>query len=232
MTERRTHIWITAAIISTLPMLLLFAWFRLLNTWEPTAFDMFMYPLLFGGSYALVILAINRYLCGEPIGAFNLKDSSIGSDIGIGLILFVVLMAISLGLQYTVMPFLPPRPPTPEFQVLIDELRTNWIATVIWLGPVVWIGVALLEELHRTFLLRCLWKLDDGAVYRWFVIVFAAILIGALHIYQGWPGFVSVGAMSLFKGWYYHRYGRIWPLIISHALYDSAWIVFGVFLVG
>ena len=42
---------------------------------------------------------------------------------------------------------------------------------------------------------------------------------------------ISTGLMGFIAAWFYLAVGRVWPLIISHALYDSAWIIFGVTMI-
>ena len=49
----------------------------------------------------------------------------------------------------------------------------------------------------------------------------SSILRGSYHLYQG----VSAGCgniiMGLIYGYYYHRTGRVWPLVIAHFLIDA-----------
>jgi membrane protease YdiL (CAAX protease family) len=58
---------------------------------------------------------------------------------------------------------------------------------------------------------------------RWGVpasIVTAAALRGSYHLYQGvGPGLGNV-VMGLVFGYFYHRYGRVMPLIIAHTILD------------
>jgi len=49
-------------------------------------------------------------------------------------------------------------PPDTELIDAMIELANNSFLMVIWFGPVLWIGIALFEELSRTFLLKCLWN--------------------------------------------------------------------------
>jgi len=46
-----------------------------------------------------------------------------------------------------------------------------------------------------------------------------------LHLYQGAFGIVSISIQGLVIGFFYYKFRRIWPLIISHALYDSLQII-------
>ncbi|MEX3504300.1 CPBP family intramembrane glutamic endopeptidase [Corynebacterium sp. LK2510] len=52
-------------------------------------------------------------------------------------------------------------------------------------------------------------------------IAASAILRGAYHLYQGVSaGFGNI-VMGVVYAWYYHRTGRIWPLILGHFLIDA-----------
>jgi membrane protease YdiL (CAAX protease family) len=42
----------------------------------------------------------------------------------------------------------------------------------------------------------------------------------AVHLYQGWKGLFLVGPLGLWYFRYYWRTGRLWPVIIAHALQD------------
>ncbi|MBX5489405.1 MAG: CPBP family intramembrane metalloprotease [Mycolicibacterium hassiacum] len=54
------------------------------------------------------------------------------------------------------------------------------------------------------------------------VAVFAAaVLRGLYHLYQGFGAGLGNLAMGLVFGWVYLRTGRLWPLIIAHALIDA-----------
>jgi membrane protease YdiL (CAAX protease family) len=58
---------------------------------------------------------------------------------------------------------------------------------------------------------------------RWSVpatIVTAAGLRGSYHLYQGVGPFFGNFAMGLVFGYFYHRYGRVMPLVIAHTILD------------
>lgn len=55
----------------------------------------------------------------------------------------------------------------------------------------------------------------------WGVVACSAVLRGSYHLYQGVSaGFGNI-VMGLVYGWFFHRYGRIWPLILGHFLIDA-----------
>jgi membrane protease YdiL (CAAX protease family) len=37
---------------------------------------------------------------------------------------------------------------------------------------------------------------------------------------------------GLLYGLYYQRFGRVWPLIIAHAMYDSIQVLFTIVILG
>jgi membrane protease YdiL (CAAX protease family) len=58
---------------------------------------------------------------------------------------------------------------------------------------------------------------------RWGVpatIVTAAGLRGSYHLYQGVGPFFGNVAMGLVFGYFYHRYGRVMPLVVAHTILD------------
>lgn len=53
------------------------------------------------------------------------------------------------------------------------------------------------------------------------VLAASSLLRGSYHLYQGVSaGFGNI-VMGLVYGWFYHRTGRIWPLVIAHFLIDA-----------
>jgi uncharacterized protein len=65
-------------------------------------------------------------------------------------------------------------------------------------------------------------RLRDLRWGTWTIILTAAVLRGAYHLYQGVPAFFGNVAMGVLFGWLYSRYGRLLPLIVAHTLIDAA----------
>lgn len=224
----RTSRNVLAVIIASVPALLLLLWFRQADRSAVTVFEMLAYPLIFGTGLIVLIVLLNKYLCFATLGSLNPGRGNIGRDVLHGLLLFIVFALLTVLEQFTVMRWFPQEGPPPEFQELIRGLTANPLLLAIWLGPVVWIGVALFEELHRVFFLKCLWEVWDRPVAKWIIILISAALSGAVHSYQGIAGVISTGVMGLLAAVYYLKYRRIVPLVVAHAVYDSAWIIFGI----
>ena len=106
------------------------------------------------------------------------------------------------------------------------DLANNPFLMIIWFGPVLWIGIALFEELSRAFLLKCLWNTSDNKNWHIAVIFLASILIGITHLYQGLYGIISIGLKSVVVSFYFYKYRRLLPLVISHGLYDGLQFTF------
>jgi membrane protease YdiL (CAAX protease family) len=52
-------------------------------------------------------------------------------------------------------------------------------------------------------------------------LVASSLLRGVYHLYQGFGAGLGNFAMGLVFGYVWQRTGRLWPLIIAHALIDS-----------
>ena len=92
---------------------------------------------------------------------------------------------------------------------------------VIWLGPVLWIGVALYEELIRTFILTSMWKWIRTRWWEYCVILFSAVIIGLVHWSQGPYGIVTITLKGIVSGLFFYKKRRLMPLVYAHGLYDG-----------
>jgi membrane protease YdiL (CAAX protease family) len=99
------------------------------------------------------------------------------------------------------------------------------------MGPVLWIGAAGFEELTRVFLLSRVWRIWFAKGWRWFGVVLSAVLFGLSHLYQGPAGIVDTAINGSVLAVYYLVFGRIFPMIISHYLYDAIQFVMIVMLI-
>jgi membrane protease YdiL (CAAX protease family) len=222
---------VVAVVLATLPVYA-FAIYSHLTREQPYSInDMIFYPLVFGGGSLLLILALLRFVCGEKVTALNLKAGVWWRDLLSGLLLAVILVVASFFLQPLLGQWFPSEP-APEMETLFRELTRRPALMVLWLGPVLWIGVAGFEELSRVFFLNRLWVVWPQPALRWLVLLLSALLFGLAHLYQGPVGVITNLIFGLLYGGYYKSYGRVWPMIISHGLYDTFWIVFGIVLVS
>lgn len=224
---------ILAICIGIIPFNIVMLWYRLTHAEGFTTYDMLVYPLIFGGGIILLILALNKYLLKQKISEFNPGKGKWYWDILIGLGLTGIYFTLMFIEQTTISRLLPQgRPPSQEVINLMINLADNPVLLVIWLGPVVWIGVAVFEEMQRIFFMNCLWSLSKNKYWELFIILFVAVVWGFMHLYQGVFGIISVSIQGVIMGAYYYKFRRIWPLIISHALYDSIQIIMFVIQVS
>lgn len=224
---------ILAVCIGVLPVNTFMIWYRLTHTEGFTTSEMLFYPLIIGSANILLILALNRYLLKEKWLSFNPGKGKWYWDIFTGLALTVIYFLFLFAERATMANLLPLGPPqSQEVIKLMIDLANNLLYLAIWLGPVVWIGVAMFEEVARVFFLNCLWRLSNNRYWEWFAVLLVSVFWGVTHLYQGAFGIFSVSVQGIIMGVYYYKFRRIWPLIISHALYDSLQIIMFVIQVS
>ena len=76
------------------------------------------------------------------------------------------------------------------------------------------VGVMLLVVAWLISRLRALGWTDNRS------LLASAVLRGSYHLYQGFGAGVGNLVMGLIFGRYFQRTGRLWPLVIAHALID------------
>jgi len=189
---------------------------------------MLLYPLLIGGAAIVWLLFLQRRVCRDDLAGLGWRAGGPWSNLGEGLLLTAAYLVIAAATQATVARWAPGRGPSPEIVELILRLSENPWLMLVWLGPVAWIGAALFEELARVFVLRRLWLAWPGTTARNVAVIASALAFGLVHYYQGPPGMVSTGFMGLVAGAVFLFRGRLWPLVVGHAVYDMISIGMGV----
>jgi len=188
--------------------------------------ELFLFPLLLGGGCVVLALLVYRFICGERIASLNIKPGTWYADILTGALLagfFLGLFALQQVIQSRWLPR--SAGPAEELVTLFNGIVSDPLLLAIWLGPVAWLGVATFEELTRVFMLNRLWTVWPNPLGRWAVMIASAVLFGLAHIYQGPVSAIAIGLQGLLYAWYYRRFGRVWPMIIAHALYDSVQVI-------
>ena len=216
-----------AAVAVVCVPLYVFALWTHLSQQTVTLKELFLYPLLLGGGNVALLLLIYRFICGEPITSLNLKAGKWPKDVLAGITLAAVFLGLFV-LQQVVQSRWLPRPPGPPPQAILTLFQgivNNPLLLAVWLGPVAWLGVATFEELSRVFMLNRLWAVWPRPFTRWLVLAISACLFGLVHIYQGPLNVAAITLQGFAYGWYYMRFGRVFPMIIGHALYDSLQVI-------
>jgi membrane protease YdiL (CAAX protease family) len=190
--------------------------------------EMLLYPLVFGTATIAWVGFLYRSFCRKEWRRINRRPGTWRTDIlgGIGLAAGLTLLWFLE--QATLYRWLPRPTGNTAIMSLLAGLSRNPLLLAIWLGPVVWIGVAAFEEIQRAFTLDLL---DDISPKRWqkgLILVLSSLFFGLAHLYQGPAGMIGTFVFAMGMGFFYLAAGRIWPLIIGHALYDSAQIIMGI----
>jgi membrane protease YdiL (CAAX protease family) len=204
-----------------------FAIWSQLSQRTTTLKELFLYPLLLGGGSVVLALLVYRFICGERIASLNIKPGKWHTDVLVGIVLAAVFLGLLMLQQFIQSRWLPQTagPPPEELITLFNGIVNDPLLLAVWLGPVAWLGVATFEELTRVFMLNRLWTVWSQPLGRWIVMIVSAVLFGLIHIYQGSVSAVAIALQGLLYAWYYKRFGRVWPMIIGHALYDSFQII-------
>ncbi len=226
--RQQNLIQIFAAIAVILPMALLTTWMYLIRDSVPDQSEFFLGPLLFGGGMIFWILLLHIVVCGDSLQSLGFRIDRLWRDVATGIGLGAGFLLLRSLTQPILNGLFAPRPPSQEILQLIYSVSSNTWLLILWLGPVVWIGIAVFEELWRCFVLRRFWNVFSSIAGQWMVLIGVSVLIGMAHGYQGPAAIISIGFKSILMGWYFMSTGRIRPLIVAHALYDSVQIVMAV----
>jgi membrane protease YdiL (CAAX protease family) len=229
----KQHSWQTRPITQILAVVVVYVPLYVFALWTSlsgrtvTLEQLFLYPLLFGGGGVVLILLTFRFVCGERLANIQLKPGKWYTDIAAGVLLGVLALGIKVlqgVVQSTMMPA-SSGPASEEVITLFSGIAHNPLLIALWLGPVVWIGVAGFEELTRVFMLNRLWRIWPQPLAVWLVLVLSAALFGLVHIYQDPLSMVFIFIQGVVYALYYRQFGRLWPLIIAHAIYDSLQVI-------
>ncbi|MFI6870974.1 CPBP family intramembrane glutamic endopeptidase [Nocardia sp. NPDC050406] len=179
------------------------------------------------------LLSVARLLGWAALGLYLLWRSGIGpraiglarmrwrGDVLPGLVLAAVigipglalyLVAHALGVSVTIVP---------------SSLEHWWRLPVLVLSA--WANSAAEEILVVAYLisrLRALGWSENRS------LLASAVLRGSYHLYQGLGGGVGNLVMGVIFGRYWQRTGRLWPLLLAHALIDTVAYIGYTFLRG
>lgn len=172
------------------------------------------YQLLAIG-FALMPVALALYLLSlddapPVLRRLGLDASRPWRDLGAGVLLAAVIGIPGLGVYFA------GRALGVTADIVTSPEQLYW-----WTVPVLILSAvqnALLEEVVVVGYLMTRLRQFGWSVPA--VIVASALLRGSYHLYQGFGQFVGNAAMGLVFGWWFHRTGRVMPLVIAHAILD------------
>lgn len=107
---------------------------------------------------------------------------------------------------------------------LTSRIVTSTLEDQFWTIPVLLLAAlraGLLEEIIAVGFFMKKVKLISPAMTITLLIVLSAAFRASYHLYQGYSAFVGNFVMGLAFAYYFHKTGRVAPLIIAHALMNS-----------
>lgn len=191
--------------------------------------DILFYTCVIATLMLVALLLLLRFLCGERFRDLNLKRARWWQDVLGGLGLTVVTLGTASFLGPVIGRLLPSNPQSVENMFI--GLAQDPLKLALFLGPGLMLGAAGFEELTRVFFLTRWWKIASGTVWHWLGVFVSAAMFGLAHLYQGPVGIVNTAISGLILAIVYLRFGRIWPLIISHYLHDALQVGLFVYLI-
>lgn len=102
------------------------------------------------------------------------------------------------------------------------RINTSGLPDLWWMATMLLLSAAVAGILEETIAVGYL--LTRLKELRWSVpaaIAASALLRGTYHLYQGWPMALGNVAMGVVFAWWYHRTGRLGPLILAHWTLDA-----------
>jgi len=219
MSDARLKRLFALMIVAGVPASLMI-WYRTHQSTGFASIELIVYPLVFGGLGIVVIWLLMRFYLRESLSSLNSGDGGFATDLLWGVALTAVYFALFFVARFTLSDLLAFTPNRELLGLMLDMRKEPWMV-VLWFGPVLWIGVALYEELVRTFLLSELWSFSGNKLWIAAVILIAAAVVGLTHWSQGPYGIVTIAIKSIVIGAFYFYRRRLFPLVIAHVLYDG-----------
>jgi len=206
-------------LVAGVPAVLMI-WYRARQSTEFASIELIVYPLVFGSLGIVVIWFLKRFYLRESLSALNAGDGSLPMDLVWGLGLTAAYFVLFFVERYTLSGLLASTPNRELLGLMLDMREEPWML-VVWFGPVLWVGIALYEELVRTFMLSEMWSFSENRTWTILAIIIAAAIVGLVHWSQGPYGIVTIAIKSVVVGTFYYYRRRLLPLVIAHVLYDG-----------
>lgn len=219
MNDRRIRRLIALLVVAGAPALLMI-WYRMHQSTGFASVELIVYPLVFGSLGIAVIWLLKHFYLGESVSSLSSGEGGLVADILWGIALTMVYFVLFFAARYLLSDLLAFTPNRELLGLMLDMRENPWMV-ILWFGPVLWIGIALYEELVRTFLLSELWSFSKNQFWIVSVVLFAALVFGLTHWSQGPYGMVTIAIKSIVIGTFYFHRRRLLPLVIAHVLYDG-----------
>jgi uncharacterized protein len=168
--------------------------------------------ILVANPVTIAILALAIRLARAPLAEYLALAAPKISDLKVGIVCLMGLIAIGDGLLYftgqaLVTPF--------QLEAYASAQADGWLPAFLIAALV--IAPASEEAIFRGFLFRG-WARSDRAV--WPAIVVISLLWAALHVQYDWIGIAQIFVIGLFLGWMRWRSGSTALTFLLHALFN------------
>ena len=223
--SRHTDAWIHIAAV-TLGVLPIYLGLIMLQRLSDNALSMHSFILYLAVICPLslvIVWLLLRFLCGEKFRELDLKPGKLSSDLLAALGLSVVILVANVIASQSLSGMFPESPANTSVRNLFMELAGNLQLLILFVG-LIFLGAAS-EEIIRVFLLSRLWKVWPSTVGKLLTVFISAALFGFIHLYQGPAGAVWTAIFGIIMAFTYLRFGRIFPLILSHYLTNTLQLI-------
>jgi uncharacterized protein len=163
--------------------------------------------------FAVVPVALAIFLLaseGRPLRRLGLHRQRPSADVLTGIALAAAIGIPGLGLYFVGRTLGATADVIPA-----PELVYWWTIPILLLSA---LQNAIVEEVIAVGYLMT--RLRDLRWAPWAAIATSAALRGTYHLYQGFGQALGNAVMGAIFAWWFHRTGRLWPLLVAHTLLD------------
>lgn len=107
---------------------------------------------------------------------------------------------------------------------LTSQIVPNGLGDYFWTIPVLLLAAlraGLLEEIIAVGFLTRKLQLISPALSVFALVTISALFRASYHLYQGFSAFIGNFVMGLVFAYFFHRTGRVAPLVIAHTVMNS-----------
>lgn len=164
---------------------------------------------------AFLMLVLVKFLAirGWGLKSYGMKPKAIDFLIGVGLYLGQTLV---LFIVWTILNVVAPGISAHARNLVSGDIDVFMVIAISLLNPI-------FEEMFVCGYLITALKKSHSATY---AINFSMAVRLIYHLYQGTAGIVNITILGFIYAFWFARTGRLWPLIVTHALTDFIGLMF------
>lgn len=222
--QDKTWVQLLAVLIGVLPLYSSLIIYQLQKGQPPSNQGFIFYLAVICPLSITIALLLLRFLCKESYSGLNLKPGKWHSDLLSTIILAFVIIITNVISQFLLSELFPTSASDSNIRNLFTEMTSSPGMLLIFIGPLLFLGAAS-EEIVRVFLLSRLWKVWPSTIAKLVFLVISACLFGLIHVYRGPIHVIWTSVFGLMMGFYYLRFGRVFPLIFAHYLTNALQVI-------